>query len=112
MTTYFFSDPEIDVEMITNNKFLKKLSEEELSELLQNAANELKNTTWDEESLQATLNQLLAETGKKPAELFSLIRISLSYAPFSPALHQTLAVLGKNISLARLRKTITAIENH
>lgn len=112
MTTYFFSDPEIDIEMITNNKFLKKLSEEELSELLQNAANELENTTWDEESLQATLNQLLEQTGKKPAELFSLIRISLSYAPFSPALHQTLAVLGKNISLARLRKTITAIENH
>ncbi len=112
MTTYFFADPEIDVEMITNNKFLKKLSEEELSELLQVVAKKLEKAEWDEDNLQAALNQLLEETGKKPAELFSLVRISLSYAPFSPALHQTLAVLGKNISLARLRKTITAIENH
>jgi len=91
---------------------LKKISEEDLSELLQTVANKLESTEWDENSLQAALNQLLEQTGKKPAELFSLIRISLSYAPFSPALHQTLAVLGKNVSLARLRQTITAIENH
>ncbi len=112
MTDYFFTDPDIDVELITENKFLKKNSEEELSELLQVVANELENVEWNEESLQSTLNQLLEKTGKKPAELFSLIRISLSYAPFSPALHQTLAVLGKNTTLARLRQTITAIENH
>lgn len=112
MTDYFFTDPEIDIEMIINNKFLKKLSEEELSELLQIVVNELENTEWNEDSLQATLNKLLEKTAKKPAELFSLIRISSSYAPFSPALHQTLAVLGKNVSLARLHKTITAIENH
>jgi len=112
MTTYFFTDPEINVEMITANKLLKKLSEEELSELLQIAANKLEGTTWGERDLQVALNQLLEQTGKKPAELLSLIRISLSYAPFSPALHQTLAVLGKDISLARLRQTVTAIENH
>jgi len=112
MTTYFFTDPKIDIEMITQNKFLKKFSEENLSELLQVVANKLEVTEWNENNLQAALNQLLEQTGKKPAELFSLIRISLSYAPFSPALHQTLAVLGQNVSLARLRQTITAIENH
>lgn len=112
MTGYFFADPAIDIEMIINNKFLKKLPEEELSELLQIAANKLNDAKWDEANLQTALNQLLKETGKKPAELFSLIRLSLSYAPFSPALHQTLAVLGKDTALARLHQTITAIENH
>ena len=34
MTAYFFSDPKIDVDMIINNKFLKKLSESELENLL------------------------------------------------------------------------------
>lgn len=111
MTNYFFIDPEINLGMITNNKFLKKFSEEELSTMLQTAVEKLKNIDWTPENLQNTLNQLLTETDKKPAELFSIIRLALSYAPFSPALHLTMAVLGKNASLARLQKTITALEN-
>lgn len=111
MTTYFFADPEIDLSMITGNKFLKKFAEEDLSAWLQLTAEKLENTPWNADALQDALNQLLAETGRKPAELFSLIRIALSYAPFSPALHLTLEVLGKNVSLARLRQTVTAIEN-
>ena len=57
------------------------------------------------------LNALLTELDKKPAELFSVIRIALSFAPFSPALHLTMDVLGKNATLARLQKTATALEN-
>ena len=111
MTGYFFTDPEIDLAMITDNKFLKCFSESELSQLLQTAADRLDQSAWDADSLQATLNQLLADTGKKPAELFSIIRIALSFAPFSPALHLTLNVLGRSTSLARLRRVITALEN-
>lgn len=112
MTTYFFKDPEIDLDLIFQNKFLKKISEEDLSELLQKSAEKLEQTAWDPDDLQTALNELLNETGRKPAELFSIIRIALSFAPFSPALHLTLDVLGKNVSLARLRQTVTAIENH
>ncbi len=112
MTGYFFADPIVDPELIIGNKFLKKFSEEELSELLQISASKLEQTEWNANSLQQTLNELLAETNKKPAELFSLIRISLSYAPFSPALHLTMSVLGKNTTLARIRNTVTALENH
>lgn len=111
MTSYFFADPKIDLNMITSNKFLKKFSEEELSTMLQLAVEKLKDTDWTQDNLQNLLNQLLKETNKKPAELFSIIRIALSYAPFSPALHLTMEVLGKNIVLARLQKTITALEN-
>ena len=112
MTGYFFADPIVDPELIIGNKFLKKFSEEELSELLQISASKLEQTEWNANSLQQTLNELLAEADKKPAELFSLIRISLSYAPFSPALHLTMSVLGKNTTLARIRNTVTALENH
>ncbi len=111
MTEYFFTDPEIDLDLIVKNKFLKKISEEDLSDLLQKAAAALEKVTWNETTLQETLNNLLTQLDKKPAELFSLIRISISYAPFSPALHQTLATLGKKRSLARIRQTVTAIEN-
>ena len=110
MTTYFFVDPEIDTKMLIENKFLKKMSETEIENLLKKSIEKLSNLEkWDEQSLQNALNELLAETGKKPAELFSLIRIAVSFAPFSPALNLTLAVLGKNVSLARLNAAARSI---
>ena len=110
MTTYFFADPDIDIDMLVNNKFLKKMSEAELETLLKTSIAKLTELEkWDEDSLQATLNSLLEETGKKPAELFSLIRISLSFAPFSPALNLTMATLGREKTLARLNAVARAI---
>ena len=112
MTTYFFADPEVNLEMITGNKFLKKFSEEELSDMLMLTSRKLEQLTdWNADSIQAALNELLAETGKKPAELFSVIRIALSFAPFSPALHLTMNVLGKDLTLSRLQTAATALEN-
>ena len=103
MTGYFFADPEVNTDLIINNKFLKKLSESELEDLLKKTIAKLSNLSdWSEDNLQDSLNELLAETGKKPAELFSLIRIAVSFAPFSPALNLTLNVLGRDIVLARL----------
>ena len=110
MTTYFFADPDIDIDMLVNNKFLKKMSEAELETLLKTSIAKLTELEkWDEDSLQATLNSLLEETGKKPAELFSLIRISLSFAPFSPALNLIMATLGREKTLARLNAVARAI---
>ncbi len=111
-TTYFFENPNIDLEMLTTNKFLKKLSETELSDLLGFIIKELSNLNeWTEDNLQNTLNDLLTSTNKKPAELFSLIRIAISFAPFSPALNLTMEVLGKDLTLARLNSVRSAIVN-
>lgn len=110
MTTYFFMDPPINIEAITSNKFLKKLSEAEIESLLKLAIQRLTNlSVWDADSLQEALNGLLLESGRKPAELFSLIRIAVSFALFSPALHLTLDVLGREVTLARLNAVARAI---
>lgn len=112
MTTYFFSDPTVRLDLLLENKFIKKtgLSESGLALLLDTVCSSLSALdSWAPESLQKTLNSLLVSTNKKPAELFSLIRLALSYAPFSPALDLTLSVLGKDVSLARLRATKTAL---
>ena len=112
MTNYFFEDPIINLELITDNKFLKKLSETELIELLTMTIERLNDVDdWSEENLQNELNELLAKSGKKPAEYFSLVRIAVSFAPFSPALHQTLSVLGREKVLARLNQVRTALTN-
>ena len=102
-TNYFFEEPIINRELLTKNKFIKKMSEDEIENLLGVVSRRLaEETDWSADNLQTVLNELLEETGKKPAELFSLIRIAVSFAPFSPALPLTLEVLGKNRVLARL----------
>lgn len=109
MTTYFFEDPNVDMDMLTTNKALKKLSEKELCDILKLAADGLAELNeWSAEMLQNKLNELLEKSGQKPAVFFGLVRLSVSFAPFSPALHDTLSVLGREKTLARLHAVITA----
>jgi len=115
MTTYFFTDPKIDLELIYQNKFLQGVSETGLATLLEQSAQQISEITpdkWQVDTIQDTLNQLLTDTGKKPAELFSLLRLALSFAPFSPALNLTMSVLGRNTTLARLRATASSIRKN
>lgn len=110
MTSYFFEEPTIDVNMLVENKFLKKLSESEIEDLLKKSVAKLSTVEeWNADSLQNALNGLLEETGKKPAELFSLIRIAISFAAFSPALNLTMEVLGREKTLARLNAAARSI---
>ena len=110
MTGYFFEDPKIDLDMLISNKFLKKLSESELETLLKQSITKLTAIKdWNADNLQTALNDLLAATGKKPAELFSLIRLALSFAPFSPALNLTMEVLGRDVTLSRLNAVARTI---
>lgn len=109
-TTYFFTEPTIDLNILTTNKFLKHFSKIELANLLKTAYQTLLELkTWDANSIQTTLNSLLISTNTRPAELFSLIRIAISFAPFSPALHLTLHVLDRTRSLSRLKSVIKAL---
>lgn len=111
-TAYFFEEPRLDLEFLQSNKQVKKLSETEQRDLLSAAIDKLTGLEdWSTENLQAALNALLEETEKKPGQLFTLIRITISFAPFSPALPDTMAVLGKDRVLARLNATRSAIVN-
>jgi glutamyl-tRNA synthetase len=105
LSSYFFEEPAQNWEMISENKQLSKLSTEEVKRYLRVAHNvleDLDDASWTPESLQHTLNVILEITEQKPGILFSLIRIAVSWAPFSPALNDTLSVLGKEKTLRRL----------
>ncbi len=107
LTSYFFEEPKIDTTFISNNKQLKKLTDDERQQLLNQAYNNLSYiTNWTSNNIQSTLNQLLAKTGQKPGILFSLIRIATTWAPFSPQLNDTLALIGKQKTLDRLKNAI------
>ncbi len=108
LTDYFFAEPTPDWSMIDNNKQLSKIDRSRHIELLQVATTVLESTDFTTEKLQETLNNLLETTGEKPGTLFSLIRFAITWAPFSPALPETMAVLGREKTLERLRVAITS----
>jgi glutamyl-tRNA synthetase len=106
LTTFFFEDLPVNPELIDGNKQLKKFEHSELKTMLEQSKANLEQSDFSVEDLTNRLNQLLEETGQKPGVLFSLIRIATTQAPFSPALADTLHVLGKDKSLARIEVQI------
>ena len=102
LTDYFFAEPTPNWDMVHENKQLSKLTPEEITSYLSTAKEALSTSEFDAAAVQDTLNQLLETTGQKPGILFSLIRLAVSWAPFSPALNDTLATLGKETVIARL----------
>lgn len=102
LTAYFFEDLPLNLKLIDDNKQLKKIEHSELKTMLEQAKTALESSDFSVEDLTKHLNDLLEQTGQKPGVLFSLIRIATTQAPFSPALADTLHVLGKDRSLARI----------
>ena len=109
LTSYFFETPATDLTLITDNKQLKKLDTTEIAALLQQAREALASANYTPEAIQDCLNQLLETTGQKPGILFSLIRIATTWAPFSPQLNDTLALLGRDTTLERLDTAIASL---
>ncbi len=107
ITDYFFESPTPNWGMITDNKQLRKYSRQELVELLNETHEALSRIeTYEPVLIQEILNQLLEKTGQKPGVLFSVIRLALTWAPFSPALNDTIALLGRETTLERIKKSI------
>ncbi len=109
LTSFFFTDLPVSLELIDNNKQLKKLDRAQQVDLLEKAQASLESIDFRVDDLQAKLNQLLEETGQKPGILFSLIRIATTWAPASPGLADTLHVLGKETTLKRLKTSLQAL---
>ena len=108
LSSYFFEEPTPDWTIVDDNKQLKKYSRNELCVMLQSTVKALENSAFDPDSIQSTLNTLLETTGQKPGVLFSMIRLAVSWAPFSPALNDTLATLGQQTTIDRLQRAIEA----
>ncbi len=110
LTNFFFEELPVHLELIKTNKKLKKYDQEQLVILLDKSISTIEESSFSSEDLQEKLNQLLIETDEKPAVLFSLIRIALTWAPSSPGLADSMSVLGKNITLGRLKNSLEKIK--
>lgn len=109
LTTFFFEDLPVNHQLISENKQLKKFEPAQLHEWLGHALSLLSDSDFSVEDLTNKLNQLLEWSGQKPAVIFSLVRIATTQAPFSPGLAETMHVLGKERSLARINTQIAAL---
>jgi glutamyl-tRNA synthetase len=109
LSVFFFMDLPVNPELISTHKQLKKLPAAELKQLLAAARESLSESDFTAEDLSARLNQLLEQSGQKPAVLFSLIRIATTQAAASPSLAESLAVLGKDRSLQRIDTQLAAL---
>lgn len=107
LTSYFFERPAPNWTMVDESKQLSKLSREEHVALLEAAKAALEEGEFTPEAIQETLNKLLVTTDQKPGILFSLIRLAVSWAPFSPALNETLAALDKTEVVTRISEAIS-----
>jgi glutamyl-tRNA synthetase len=103
LTLFFFKDLPVNPDLWRGHKQLKKLEQTELKSLLERSQSVLQESDFSVDDLTDRLNKLLEDTGQKPAILFSLIRIAATQAPASPGLADTLAVLGKETSLRRIK---------
>lgn len=112
MTNYFFETPSINWSLVDENKFLSSLPKKEIKKLISHAVEKLEKSKFDDENLEKTLNKLIVELNSKPAILFSLIRTVVSWAPFSPALNQTLRTIGKEESILRLKSAIDYLDKN
>lgn len=110
LTRFFFADLPIDASLISENKQLKNLGAVELKQLLGAARAKLEGSDFGLEDLADRLNELLKETGQKPAVLFSLIRIATTQAPASPGLADTLNLLGASRSLKRIDALLKTLD--
>lgn len=108
LTDFFFEDLAVDPSLITTHKQLKKYENQQLHALLQTARNNLGACEWDSDNLQECLNKTIETTGEKPVVLFSLVRIAITQSPASPGLAETLALLGKEVSMRRIDAQLTA----
>jgi glutamyl-tRNA synthetase len=82
-----------------------KITDDASKQVLQRSLKELEPlATWTHESIEAALrSSLIEEMGLKPRIAFGAVRIATTGSTISPPLFESMELLGKEASLARIR---------
>ena len=59
---------------------------------------------WTAAAIETTLKELCDELGEKPRTVYAPIRVAITGSRVSPGLYESLELLGRDTSLARLRR--------
>jgi glutamyl-tRNA synthetase len=95
----FFFDGPAEIEDKTRAKWL----DDEHTALLANARAALGDVSdWNLESIERALTSVVQSGGVKPKDVYQPIRVALTGTTISPGIFETLEVLGRDESLARI----------
>jgi glutamyl/glutaminyl-tRNA synthetase len=106
LTEFFFSEPDVTEELFSGNKQLKKLSPEERATMLRAVHDSLAESDFSEPDLEERMRSLVESLQTKTGMLFGLVRASITGSNVAPGLFETMRVIGKEKTLARLQKII------
>jgi glutamyl-tRNA synthetase len=67
---------------------------------------------WETAEMEARLRELVTELGLKPVQLFTSLRVAVTGRTVSPPLFETMEVLGRAVSMARIDLAIVALAAH
>jgi glutamyl-tRNA synthetase len=111
LTKFFFEEPIVEPTLISTNKQLSKLSNSQLGIILKRVIEDFNQIEdFSPTNIQETLNNLLNSLNQKPIILFSIVRIATTWAEYSPELPASLAILGKEITIERLKNSLVYLE--
>ncbi len=103
----FFREPPVMDEKAAE-KFLVKEAAPRLTGFRDALA---KSATWTEAALEASVSAWLAESGLEMKVVGQPVRVALTGRTASPSLFQVLAVLGRDVSMARLTRAAETAEH-
>lgn len=112
LSKFFFVDPDAaDIAKLYEEPVDKQLQKNppDYTKYLDAAITELTSSDFSNEDIQTRLNKLLEALGTKPAILFPVIRIAVTGSAVSPEIFGTLAVLGKERSLKRIKGALQSL---
>jgi glutamyl-tRNA synthetase len=64
---------------------------------------------WTADAIEAALKRLCDDLGEKPRTVYLPIRVAVTGSRVSPGLYESLELLGKEVSLARVRSGAEAV---
>lgn len=96
-------------EFTIDSDAVSKVTENGAKEILHRAEQDLNALdTWTHESIEATLRaSLIEEMGLKPRIAFTALRVATTGSTISPPLFESMELLGKSESLARISKALS-----
>lgn len=68
--------------------------------------------TWENEPLEACFKEVVADAGVGMGKLAQPVRVALTGGDVSPSLYDVLRILGRELSLARLRRGAEILHHH
>lgn len=95
-------------EFVVDADSMPKVSDDESKKLLTVAFDRLQSvTSWTHDGIEAVLRTaLIEEMGLKPRIAFSAVRIAVTGSHISPPLFESMELLGREVSLARIKSLI------